>query len=887
MKHLFLKSDRTRKTASDAAAIVATVVLFVSSAAFAETYYFVGGSNPPTFATASNWARADGTKPTSNPSLTAAGGNVFVFTNTEDVVFDKSLSIATRIEKRGPGAVKFDGSWLSLVGATLVLEEGDFGHWSAAQTFNSDFSVEISGTAGKRFYLHAAGNKNTHLSVTNLSYMETAEAVNTMTYYWYGIDAKTMTFKGAENSVTRFSATMDYQWGFSRTATFDWNPDYSSAVLEIIGRNYNKPQGAIRVSNGTLRFTEGAGVTSLSSLAVAGGATLEIANDIASSTFGCPLTVEAGGALKIAAGVAFRPTSVTYDGVALPDGRYSKRQGTTWIDGDGVLVVGAGAPDEPATTYATWTGNGGGDTSVLNPANWGAADNETLPDLTAGSLEASFPTGTEASVPADETVAFKGISVSAPSFTLKGGEGSKVALGSSGVTVTGAAFTNECFAAITRSQTWSVAENCRNVWAGEVAADWPTVDTLTLNGDGRYVILASNPNLCNVNYSSTVEARSNVPLGGQYVTVEQKAKDKVVECYGVAFSNKFATAVDNGAQHHYNLITIVSGVNEFFGEVKCTSNYDQFWRFADNTSTGGHTIDRSVKAVFKGGYYYTGTGDAAQFSPYWNGVVDIEDTPMSVTRMYVGVPRYYLQELNLNVASNTTTRGIHVMCDSVLNTTVADALYATDYGQSGVLLNDGAVWNLSADQGINVFGGITNTATVSSESGATLHLRDDRLNTVKTTESQTWTIAPYTCDTSLCGTKVQTNKVVFAGNVNFSKEGALDHWMEGVSTSTGGISVSKGKLVFSTGSWKNASGVNVSVDGVIEIRSRNAFGKDTPFVVTGESTDGKIVIPPGVSVRIESVTVNGRQISGTVDSGLVTGGGKLIAGKCGLMMIFR
>ena len=40
-------------------AIAALAVLLVSPAALAETYYFVGGSNPPTFATASNWATAE------------------------------------------------------------------------------------------------------------------------------------------------------------------------------------------------------------------------------------------------------------------------------------------------------------------------------------------------------------------------------------------------------------------------------------------------------------------------------------------------------------------------------------------------------------------------------------------------------------------------------------------------------------------------------------------------------------------------------------------------------------------------------------------------------------------------------------------------------------
>ena len=161
------------------------------------------------------------------------------------------------------------------------------------------------------------------------------------------------------------------------------------------------------------------------------------------------------------------------------------------------------------------------------------------------------------------------------------------------------------------------------------------------------------------------------------------------------------------------------------------------------------------------------------------------------------------------------------------------------------------------------------------------------MNTVNTGETLVLSNETDVCQVSLTTSKVQTNKVVFAGNVNFSKEGVLDHWMEGISTSTGGISVSNGRLIFTTGSWRNASGVNVSGDGVIEIHNGNAFRKDTPFVITGESTDGKIVIPSGVSVKVASLTVNGRQINGVVESGLVTGGGRLIAGKGGFCIIFR
>lgn len=883
MKHLFLKSDRARKTASDAAAIVATVVLFVSSAAFAETYYFVGGDTPPTFATASNWATESGERPASDPDITAAGGHTFVFTNAQDVTFAKGIKVSAHIVKRGGGAVKEEGSFLFLEDSTLTLEGGDFGHWSGNQTlsWNEGFTIEVKGLDAKRFYLYGDGNNKSHLSLVTYNYEESAEAVNTMTFYWFGSSAKTNTFKGAANSVTRFSAEMGYQPNFAKTATFDWNPDYPSAVLEIVGRVYDRSYGIIRVSNGTARFTEGAGVTRLASMDVASGATLEITEGAASDTFGCPVTIEEGGTLKISRG-AFKPTSLAYNGAALADGRYSRDSGCDWIEGDGILVIGE-LPDEPATVTATWTGNGG-NTLLTNDANW---EGGSAPNLTDGSTVATFPTGIEASVPDGATVAFKGIVVSSSPFTISGGSGSVMKLGSEGVTVTGAAFTNACPTVVTRSQTWDVAADCTNVWAAEVSGDWPTVDTLTLTNNGVFVIRASNPKLCNVNYYSTIEARADVPLGGRMVTAEHKVSGKVVECHGNIFSNNFKSVCNGSNNWNWHLLRIQSGTNVFCGKVESAEEYGQYWRFANSNTSG--MIDESVSATFKGGYLQNNgyNKSSTHFSPYANGIVNIEEVPLDIVRMFVGYPRYYRQIVNLNVASNKTTRGIHILRNSTLNTTVAGALYATEDGQSGVLLNDGATWNLSADQGVNVFGGITNTATVVSGNGATFHLRDDRLNTVCTFETSAITTDSDVCQVSLTTSKVQTNKVVFAGNVNFSKEGVLDHWMEGASTSTGRISVSNGRLIFTTGSWRNASGVNVSGDGVIEIHNGNAFRKDTPFVITGESTDGKIVIPSGVSVKVASLSVNGRQINGVVESGLVTGGGRLIAGKGGFCIIFR
>ncbi len=876
------------KTISERVLVTLSVVVFGMFAAQAETYYYVG--NEPytnsTWSAVSLWARGDGTASVTEP----AAGDTIVFTNSMSVGFSGNATIPCDIIKRGTGEVAFNKA-LTMNGV-LTLERGRFFHYNGgALAFGENFALKVAGTATKTFYLYGGGSTTHHTGMTIPSYSETGEAAHTMTFAIYGSTDFVTTLKGAANTTTRFSADI-YPNNHDKTSyTLNWNPDVA-ATLEIVNREYyreqSKPRSYIKVSNGTVRFGEGSGVTRLDGIEVMNGATLEINAGAVSDTFSCPVTIEQGGKLKLSRKL-FKPTSLTYNGVALADGRYSRETGCDWIEDDGVLVIGTGEiPAEPATTTATWDG-GGADTLLTTDENWVG---DIAPNLADGSLVATFPTGTEATVPAGETVAFKGISVSASSFTLKGGVGSKVTLGSSGVTVTSIAFTNECFTAITRSQTWDVAANCTNVWAAEVAADWPTIDTLTLTNNGVYVVLVSNPKLCDVNYFSTIEARADVPLGGHLVTAESKVSGKVVECYGNVFSNNFRTAINGHGNTAYHLFRIWSGANVFCGKVESAQVNGHFWRFADNNTKS--TIDRSITATLKGGFVQSTAynNNGTHFSPYLNGIVNIEDTPMSIVRMYIGWPYYYRQELNLNVSSNTTTRGIHIMHGSTLNTTVPYALYATDSGQSGVLLNDLATWNLSADQGVNVFGGITNTATVASETGATLHLRDDRLNTVKPSETQAIStdhgqLGTLVNEVSLTTSKVQTNKVVFAGNVNFSKEGVLDHWMEGVSTSTGSVTVKRGKLIFTTGSWRNASGVTVEGDGKIEMRNAAAFSEDTPFAFRGDSTAGMMVIPTGTTVKLATVTVNGKTLNGSFSSGLVTGGGTLLAGTSGFMVIFR
>ena len=882
--------------------IIAAIMSFVlMSAAQAETYYYVGGDSPSGFSPAGAWATEDGTALT-----TVADGDTFVFTNETTVTFSNQFKPlqandpkAVNIVKRGNGTVKVSDQIILTDPSSLTLEEGVFRHENKRMLLRESFALNVARSAAKSLYLvgpgaHADGNF--HCAFTIATYSETEESTGTMTFFFYGnnsTETRNVTLKGAEGSTTRFSAVMDYDAAFDALAVFDWNPGYSSSVMEVVGRDYNKAKGAFKVSSGVLRFGEGAGVTSLSSITVAAGATLEVSNGIASDTFGCGLVVEDGGHVEIEDEEGVRAivfNSLVTNGVAVVNGRY-KASDLDFLSGECILVVGTGElPVEPETTVASWTAGGGADTSVKTSANWGG----TLPDLSSGSLVATFPVGAEATIPAGETVTFKGIVIQKPFRISSGGDGSVMKLGSEGVKVTaaGSTFTNAVATAITRSQVWENAGGATNFLAaaGVVSCDWATLETLTMTG-GCFVVNSSNPGLCNVDYYADIHAYADVPLGGKHVTANAREANKVVYCHGVTFSNNFAVAISNWQNSKYNLFTIVDGRNFFCGKVTSSHPNGHYWRFADNNTQ--QNIDESTSVTFKGGYAtsYSPGNEYSQFSSYHNGTINIEDTPMDVARMYVGWPTFYKQVLNLNVSSNATTRGIHLLRNAELNTAAPYALYATDNGQSGVLLNDNAKWTLSGDQGVNVFAGITNTATVTSSAGSTLHLRDDRLNTVypneNSTVSQSTDTRTFVCDVSLSGTKVQTNKVVFAGDVCFSKEGVLDHYMEGASTSTGSVSVKGGKLVFTTGSWRNASSVNVSNGGKIEIQNAAAFMRTVPFAFTGESTDGMCVIPSGVTLRIDTVTVNGRQLNGTVTSGLVAGGGTLVAGRVGFAIIVR
>lgn len=562
----------------------------------------------------------------------------------------------------------------------------------------------------------------------------------------------------------------------------------------------------------------------------------------------------------------------------IPAGRY-RASDFRWLEGEGVLLVGEAIPGEPAEeTTATWTG-AGADDLLSTAANW--ADG-VLPDLTTGSLVATFPPGATPVVPADDTIyRFRGI-VAENALTLTKTAGAfPLLLGSSGLTTAGA-LTLTADVVMTEAQTWSLGAASEITAGGHVACLTPS-KAWTISCP-RLTILSTNerlPNAVNVAQGGKIRLAADNAIGSSTTTVKGPGgtADFLIfsgsHAYDCGFNNQGSAGGDGPTA--VTFFTVESGDIVLNGLVQNAGVPNiVWWHFA--TSAGKASV------TFNGGCTYGGSNINSAFSGLHKGTITYAKKPFDVTRMFVGYNQNYVQTLNLNVASNRTTRGLHLIYNSTLNTTVKDALYATGTGSSGVTLTYGTTWNLSADQGVNILNGRSPSARVTSATGATLLLRDDRLNTVKTSETFK-TLNGYT--STLLGEIVKTNHVSFAGNVNFVKAGALDHFLLGTSTSTGTLTVTNGRLEFlEGGSWATASAVSVSGTGILAAKN-GVFGKETAISV--DTTDGAAIeIPAGQKVRCGSLTVNGTPVNDGVYSGTgVTGGGSLLVGQQGILIIVK
>ena len=117
-----------------------------------------------------------------------------------------------------------------------------------------------------------------------------------------------------------------------------------SDYLFTIAKSVSSAGGGLKVSNGTMRLTEGATFTGLRLVNVGAGGTFKVESGSGQNFICQSLEVAQNGKLNLAAGVCLNAKSLTVAGQKLAYGTYSAAggDGTTaanWIEGDGVVSV--------------------------------------------------------------------------------------------------------------------------------------------------------------------------------------------------------------------------------------------------------------------------------------------------------------------------------------------------------------------------------------------------------------------------------------------------------------------------------------------------------------------------------------------------------------------
>ena len=280
-------------------------------------------------------------------------------------------------------------------------------------------SFMFCGPLKSRFEIGTSDSPTSDLTLSNSTLSEDNEAIGSDHGFTSSYGRK-LIMKG-----TPGANPMVFTGKFFGDFGFEWNPDSSSSEF-VFSNAVSETTGDIVVGNGIVRFSKGAGTSALGSMTV--GATGKLAFDAGADVFTCgTLALETGAKVVIPANVYRSFSSVTYDGSAVADGLYTSAT-ADWVEGDGFAVVGTGS--SAAATAATWNGTG----NVTTLANWSGA--EALPALDDGSLVATVSGG--ASMNFDADAYLRGIVLGVDSFALTADAGKALALGTGGLSGTGA-----------------------------------------------------------------------------------------------------------------------------------------------------------------------------------------------------------------------------------------------------------------------------------------------------------------------------------------------------------------------------------------------------------------------------------------------------------------
>ena len=599
-------------------------------------------------------------------------------------------------------------------------------------------------------------------------------------------------------------------------ASLDFDPTPTGYSFVFSGAT-SDTTGALIVSNGTVRLSNGATFTQLSGVTVAAGGMLKVDNGSGAGFRGGVLTLASGGTIDVGTGVSLAFSSGTLGGSALAEKIYTK-DNAAWLTGDGTVVVGSDV----------WPAD---KTDIWNRDDYPAA----------------LPTG--------ETW-WRGMSFSGADLNLTAAEGAVAYLGPSGVICAGVGagvnnghtYKSYWPMRIVGNQTWTLGADRIHQYGpmttfatGEIRVDSEAGGGLSLwtsNPDLSHSFAVSN-GVVNV-VANNALGRGTTYFDGTKVTLN---------LFGVTLDNPIVCTVNNAtpSQRNQYLKGLANKTNVFNG---CYSMaYD------------GHA---ALKGEAGTHYIFRGGITKPRGYLYVQSDMTVELTPMA---MNVGALQLYDgATLTLAVANNDVgSNNLQMGAGQRLRTTVPYALNGIktflnmNIGNSGMTTFD----LCGNDQSVTyVKGGPYSVVT--SGVHAVLHTTTDS-DYADHNGRYTWSQTAYHGG-------VPTNYVNFAGGVSLQVDGKGYLRLAGYSSTTGMLVVAGGGLVEMAasqvyppdgktykGAWTNASAVVVR-NGTLDVQHSQAFGPET--VVKFEGTNGTIQLDAGVVLKVAGLEIDGVPMSG-------------------------
>ena len=628
----------------------------------------------------------------------------------------------------------------------------------------------------------------------------------------------------------------------------------ANSAEKFPGTSFTKTQGSwqgrVEVTGGTLVIEHGAAFGPNSEVYVSGGS-IELAEGVVLPAMSLHVTDGQGGWTTYrgtcggaASGAAQQPT--------LPGGE-------PVFSGTGTICVGATLPDGWPTTAtpANWVEQGA-DKLVTTAANW----DPSTASIYDGSLFARIAAGTQAKLPDNDFAFIQGLTVSQPNFSFAPGMGTMLFLGKAGLTNTTTGVVWEWPSSISAFEPlWWLAKNSTM----ELRAPLAGTGKLKIWGGGRLDVYSTNTIQGTVYVGNNNDQTAN-PVGEVSVylhpgaTLAVKGGTVSIGCRGGwglhLMGNTLDCNVIAGTQN-------TSTPAALFVDAGTTNviNGSFTTQFANNSYMGvaGHL-------TLRGGAKFQHDKSAAmqRFRPVnaATGTLRIENKPVDSRLCEVAYGRFELATAgNVFHDPGLWLNGGKVLIDAD-NALVAQGQTSGDKNNN-VALSSGT-FDLNGHDvqvdAVNAQGG-----TVTSATPAQFRVKDDRLHSYSGQLSSY--VKPYLSTGTVCRT-------VFTGQAGLRKEGSLDFYIAAVNSSTGTLTVTKGKLVMSDysasatypgttitksyGAWR-AGTVEVT-GGTLLVEHKEAFSKDTRLDVAG----GTVEVSAGVTARVGELWIDGvKQRPGT------------------------